>query len=348
MAKVSNQDRVEFLAPMIRDAFRALSQVIAGMDAAEVRASLARMATDPTEVLIWENVGRCAWAVYDAGGPLGAERIELTVTPSLSGLATGPLLAVLDSLAGNGRLLPTAEPWRILVRAPGLPRVVVETCPTLDAPENLVLRIMLGANAAGRLLKPREMEDLWRRRTAQAFQNWLVINQARPLVEHPAYAEVVEPPALGMPGIYLIRPPPVPYSPLFPVSVYQGTVAWAVVETVEELASCRAYYRTPGASFFPEPPLFRNRPPCSTQPARLAGGIAANVIRTVRTPWEGSGAVSVYTLPDTLLQKRPGLRQEAYRGRYLVHVAADVEQALTAWRKAGIEVHTVERPGTIH
>ncbi len=245
------------------------------------------------------------------------------------------------------RLLPTPEPWRVLVRASGLPRVVVETCPTLDAPEDLVIRIVLGAGSpADQLVKPGWLGELWRQRTAQALQGWLAINQDRPLTAHPAYAEVVERPALGMPGVYLVRTPPMPYSPLLPVALYQKPVAWAVFETVEELAGCQAYYRQPGASFFAEPPLFRNRPPCSAQPARLAGPIATNRIRVVSTPW--AGAVSVYTLSDDTLWKRPQMRQEAYRGRYLIHGADNVEQALALWRTAGLEVHQVERPAPTH
>lgn len=350
MVRTASQDRVAFLAPLVRRAFAALAQVIAGMDALEVQASLQRMSSDPAEVLIWENAGSRAWEAYDAGGPLGAERIELAVAPGLS-LGLQPLLAMLDTLAASDvvRLLATPEPWRILVRAPGLPRVTVETCPTLDAPEDLMLRVVIGSNdAAGRLFKPGWLEDLWRRRTAQAFQGWLAVNRARPLVEHPAFAEVVEAPAMGLPGVHLVRSPPLPYSPLLPASAYQQPVAWAVVETAEELAGCRAYYRTPGASFFTEPPLFRNRPPCSMQPARLAGGTAPSTILAVRTPWEGNGVVSVCTLPDAVLQRRPQLRQQAYRGRYLVLASDDVAQALATWREAGIEVHEVELPRSVH
>lgn len=347
----TNEDRVAFLTPLIRGAFGALARVIAAMDAAEVLISLQRMASDPTEALIWENIGRRAWDEYNAGGPLGAERVELTVAPSLSTLTVAQLLVLLETLATGARvrILPTSDPWRILIRSPGLPRVVVETCPTMDLPEDLVIRIVLGASmSAERLLKPGQLEALWKRRTAQALQHWIAINQSRPLTAHPAFAEVVEPPVLGMPGVYLIRRPPMPYTPLLPVALYQSPVAWAVFETAEELASCQAYYRQPGASFFSEPPLFRNRPPCSAQPARLAGPITVNRVRVVRTPWDGAEAVSVYTLSDETLQKRPQLRQQAYRSRYLIHGADDVEQALTLWRKAGLEVHQVEwSPTTI-
>ncbi|NPD69796.1 hypothetical protein HN018_28295 (plasmid) [Lichenicola cladoniae] len=346
-----NQDRVAFLTPLIRGAFGALAKVIAAMDAAEVLASLQLMASDPTEVLIWENIGRRAWDEYEAGRPLGAERVELTVAPSLSVLTIEHLLTLLETLATGDRvrLLPTSEPWRVLVRAPGLPRVTVETWPTLDLPEDLLIRIVLGANSpAERLFKPGQMEALWKQRSAQALQHWLSVNQTRPLTAHPAFAEVVEQPVLGMPGVYLIRRPPMPYSPLLPVALYQSPVAWAVFETAEELAASRAYYRQPGASFFAELPLFRNRPPCSAEPTRMADGVAVDHIRVVRTPWDGAGAISVYTMSDKTLQKRPELRQEAYRGRYLIHVADDAEQALALWRKAGLEVHQIEWPSVIH
>lgn len=344
----TNEDRVIFLTPLVRGAFAALARVIATMDAVEVLASLQHMASDPTEALIWQNIGRRAWDEYEAGGLLGAERIELTVAPSLLTLTIAELLALLEMLATGDRVrfLPMSEPWHVWVRAPSVPRVTVETWPTLDLPEDLVIRIVLGASPAERLFKPRQLEVLWKQRTAQALQRWLSVNQARPLTAHPAFAEVVEPPVLGMPGVYLIRRPPMPYSPLLPVALYQSqnTVAWAVFETAEELAGCQAYYRQPGASFFAEPPLFRNRPPCSAEPAHLAGPIAVNRIRVVQTPWDGAGAVSVYTLSDETLQQRPQLRQEAYRGRYLVHVANDPEQSLALWRKAGVEVHQVRGP----
>ncbi len=48
----TNRDRVELLTQLIRGAFGALADVIATMDAAEVLASLRRMVSDPTEVLI--------------------------------------------------------------------------------------------------------------------------------------------------------------------------------------------------------------------------------------------------------------------------------------------------------
>lgn len=270
MPKTANQDRAAVLTPLIRGAFSALARVIAGMDATEVRASLQRMATDPAEVLIWENARPRAWRVYDAGGPLGAERIELTLAPGLAGIGIDGLLVLLGRLAESGsvRVLATPEPWRFLVRGPGSPRVTIETCPTLEAPEDLMVRIMVGPHGpAERLFKPGWLETLWKQRTAQALQAWLAVNQARPLSAHPAFAEVVEAPALGMPGVYLVRTPPLPYAPLLPMSVFQNPVSWAVVETEEELpgvlphAGCVVLRR---AAAVPQPPALQ-RPAC---PAR--------------------------------------------------------------------------------
>ena len=343
MARPADTARVAFLAPLVHGAFGALARVITGMSVARIRASLERMESDPTEVLIWENAGARAWTAYDAGGPLGADRVELTLAPSLTDMMVEQLVDMLQTFAAadSVRLAATLEPWRILARAARQPRAVVEMVPTLGAPEDLVIRIVLGAKeSADRLFKPGFLEALWKRRTAEALQSWIAANQARPLHDHPAYAEVVEPPARGLPGVYLVRTPPIPYTPLFPASVYQNPVCWAVFETSEELAACRAYYGQPGASFFTEPPLFRNRPPCSAQPARLVGGITAGRARVVRAPWDG--AVSVLTLPDAALQQRPRLRQEAYRGRYLVNGADDVDQALALWRKAGLTVQEVD------
>ncbi len=318
----TSRDRIRHVTPLIRTSFEALASVIATANPVEVLAALQRMATDPTELLTCENVGPRAWTTYEAGGPLAAERIELIVAPELTFLTVEQLVAMLGRLAGDeGRILPTSQPWRMTVRVLGMPRVSLEILPALDVAEDLVIRIVLGAGTSRNLvLAPGTVERLWKQQTIVAQRRWLAFNQARPLAEHPAFEEMVE---LGVPGVYLIRSPPVPYSPLLPIDNYQSPVAWAVFETTEELEACQAYYRQPGASFFHEPPLFRNRPPCSSQLARPSGGVSVSQVRVIRTPW--GKTVSVCTLPDDLLQERPQLRQKIYRGRYLINGTDDGE-----------------------
>lgn len=317
---------------MIRKSFLDLAYVIGRPRPNIVRESLNRMATDPDEVVFWENGSPCAWDVYNAGGELGPERIELILSPELSSMSVESLLSLLNTL-GTGSSVSvraTSRPWRFKVVGPELPHATIETYTTTPPFKDLLIRVVLGSRAGDLLLDRTVMRDALNFQAAEALRRWAAVNQTRPLVEHPAFKEIVVLPANGAPGIYLIRMPPLLYSPMIPVHLYRTRITWAVVESVDEVASCRAYYRTPGASFSTTPPFFRNQPPCSLVLAQLAGGIVPGSVLVLQTSWETSRTVVVYTLPDDVLQKSSGLRRKAYRGRYLVTQADNNEEAMRA------------------
>ena len=131
---------------------------------------------------------------------------------------------------------------------------------------------------------------------------------------------------MGAPGVYLVRTPRFPFSPLMPVWPYRCAVAWTVFETAAEFRECERHYQAPDVSTTSGLPLLRA--PCAAWPARLAGGIAEACHRLVATPWPDVGAVSVLTLPSALVRQLSAEGRAAlHRGRYAVHAARTPEEA---------------------
>ncbi len=131
---------------------------------------------------------------------------------------------------------------------------------------------------------------------------------------------------MGAPGVYLVRTPRFPFSPLMPAWPYRCAVAWTVFETAAEFRECERHYLAPDASTASGLPLLRA--PCAARPARLAGGIAEACHRLVATPWPDVGAVSVLTLPSALVRQLSAEGRAAlHRGRYAVHAARTPEEA---------------------
>ncbi len=334
MVDPHRQARAMVLAPIVRAACASLVRAMDDMGQAASDQALAGMAADPTEAIMWDLLdGVRAWDAYEAGGPLESQRAELLIGPDVSPSAAA-VSATLRILADADQcsIEATDDPWRVLLQVQGhwQASAMVLPMPQPSHPEDLLVQVCLGANRlAGSGGMPAGMvRGMWKQATGAAFARWYKVNSKRPLVDHPGFAQVVERPAKGAPGVYLIRIPRFPFSPLAPAELYQRPVAWAVFETAAEFRECERYYQTPGASVSRELPLFRNRPPPTNQPARLAGGIAEAGHRLVGTPWPDVGAVSVVTLPSVLLDKLSAEeRASLHRGRYAIHTAGSPEEA---------------------
>jgi hypothetical protein len=343
--------RVTVMEPLIRDAFGKVSKVVFNLSENGVRDALTTMESDPTECFIHEGVGVRAWDRYEAGGPLEAEDVDLNVSPEFSDMARAQLFAVLDGYH-QGRdvnFVATSDPWKVFVRAPGAPTATVYVLPGAADPLNLAVRILLGKRDRATDALPRAgIRQAWEKMTADAMRQWVKSNQQRALSDHPAFESVVQSLQPGLPGLFVIRTPPVPFSPVLPVETYEHRVGAAVFETPEEYEQCERFYREPGAAFFEAPPNLRNRPPFSYLPASLAGGIEEGRALAVETPWPDVGAVSVYAMPGAILAIRPDLKAGGFRERYGVQFHKDMAAAAEFWRrfpgKVAIEVGRAEHP----
>jgi hypothetical protein len=313
--------------------------------------ALVTMATDATECFIWEALEVRAWDRYEAGGPIEAEDVSLNVSPELSDMTREQLFAVLNAYH-RGRdiqFVATSDPWKVFIRAPGAPTATLYVLPRVADPLDLSVRILLGKRDRTTEALPRAGIGLvWQKATAEAVRLWVKTNQKRPLSDHPTFECVVQRLQPGLPGLYVIRTPPVPFSPILPVETYEHRAAAAVFETPEEYEQCESFYGETGAAFFEAPPNFRNRPPFSYLPARLAGGIEEGRALVVETPWPDIGAVSVYAMPAAILAVRPHLKAAGFRERYGIQFDKDVAAATEFWRrfpgKVAIEVDKTEHP----
>jgi hypothetical protein len=349
VAEANKGPILKLMAQIVRRACGNLAGAIAHMDRVEVEAAIRIMASDPTEVIIfdWEPPTRAADA-YEAGGPLDAQIAELSVLEDVGSVSVDRLIAMLNIFAAaeNIRVLPGPAPWRVVLRAPGAPRLSVDLTPDPDIPEDLIVRVILGtAGRALDLLPTGFLSQKWASATDDLLRRWVARNKTRPLSDHPAYDQVVTRPIEGMPGIYLVRIPPVPFSPLLPAAMYEQRVARTIFETMEEFEEIEAYVQTPGASFFSEAPFFRMRPGCGDRPARLAGGIREGGVCTIDTPWPEARAFSVFTLSQDMLSKcSPQFRAGLHRGRYAVGSFPDRAAADAFWRNS---LKTSYRPGVV-
>jgi hypothetical protein len=345
--------RVSLMEPLIRDAFGKVAKVVADMMDEDVRKTLIAMALDPTECFIWEGLEVRAWDRYEAGGPLEAEVSELNVSPELSAMTREQLLTVLN-FYHQGRevqFVGTSDPWKVFTRAQGSPTATIYVLSRPSDPLDLVVRIVLGKPDRTSDFLPRAGIALaWQEATPAAMQLWVRTNQQRALSDHPAFEYVVQKLQPGLPGLYIIRTPPVPFSPMLPVATYQHRAGAAVFETFEEYEQCERFYSEIGAAFFQTPPNFRNRPPFSYLPARLTDGIEEGRAMVVQTPWPDVGAVSVYAMPASILASRPDLKSAGFRERYGVQFDKDMTTAAEFWQRfpgnLAIEAGRTEHPRT--
>ncbi len=301
MVDPDRQARAVFLAPVVQAACASLVHAMDDIGEDASRRALASMVDDPTERIMWEIVdGSRAWDIYQAGGPLQAQHVELTIGPEVSP-SPSEVRGMLRTLANpeQSRVEATEDPWRIALHASGLPPASAVVLPVAQPghDEDLLVQVCIGTDRimASGAMPSTLMRAIWKDATKAALDRWCAENSTRALADHPGFAQVVERPTMGLPGVYLIRTPRLPFSPVMPMQLYEASVAWTVFETAAEFSDCERYYQTPGASFFRENPRFRNRPPSSERPARLAGGIAEAGHRLVGTPWSDIGAVSART-----------------------------------------------------
>jgi hypothetical protein len=343
--------RVTVMEPLLRNAFGKVAAVVFNLSEDSVRDALTTMARDPTESFIHEGVGVRAWDRYEAGGPLEAEDVDLNVSPELADMVRPQLIAVLDGYHQGPDVIfiATSDPWKVFVRAPEAPTATVYVFPGAADPLDLTVRILLGKRDRTTDALPRAGIALaWDKVTVDAMDQWVKSNQQRALSDHPAFESIVQSLQPGLPGLFVIRTPPVPFSPLLPVGTYQHRVAAAVFETHGEYEQCERFYREPGAAFFETPPIFRNRPPFSYTPASLAGGIEEGRAYILETEWPDIGAVSVYAIPGDILTVRPDLKAGAFRERYGVQFHKDIAAAAEFWRRfpgqPPIEVGRVQHP----
>ncbi len=322
--------RAILLAPLFHEACVLLLRGVEGMGDAAIRQALAGMVEDPEERIGCELAGGVsAWEAYQSGGPLEAQFAELLVGREVScppdGIAA--MLRVLSD-AGRCRVEATDDPWRFTLHAAGLPEVSAMLLPSLPPGriEDLAVLVCIGAAEAlanGAVAPPALIRTAWEEITAATFAAWRSANKGRALADHPGFAQVVERPSMGAPGVYLVRTPRFPFSPLMPAWPYRCAVAWTVFETAAEFRECERHYQAPDASTASGLPLLRA--PCA---ARLAGGIAEACHRLVATPWPDVGAVSVLTLPSALVRQLSAEGRAAlHRGRYAVHAARTPEEA---------------------
>lgn len=327
------RQRAAFLAPLFHKACALLLRGVEELGDAGVCQALARMAEDPEERIGCELAGGVsAWDAYQSGGPLEAQFAELLVGREVL-CAPGGIAAMLRALsdAGRCRVEATDDPWRFMLCVAGLPEACAMLLPSLPPGrlEDLAVLVCIGAAEAlanGAVAPPTLIRTAWEEVTGATFAAWRSANRGRALADHPGFAQVVERPSMGAPGVYLVRVPRFPFSPLMPAWPYRRAVAWTVFETAAEFRECERHYQTPDVSTAPGLPTLR--PPCAARPARLAGGLAEACHRLVATPWPDVGAVSVLTLPLALVQRLPAERRATlHRGRYAVHTARTPEEA---------------------
>ena len=340
-ADPDRHERAAVLAPVVHAGCASLVRAMDDLGETACAQALAAMADDPTETIMYELLrGARTWDAYQAGGPLQAQHAQLLIGPEVPpSPAGGAVMLRTLADAGQCRTEATGDPWRVLLHAPGVPEAsaMVLPMPRPAPAEDFLVQVCIGSNRllASGMTPDGLIRQIWQQTTTAAFSAWYKVNSRRALVDHPGFAQVVERPAMGLPGVYLIRVPRFPFSPLMPARLYRRPVAWAVFETAAEFNECAAYYQTPGASCFLEAPLFRNRPPPTDRPARLAGGIAEIGHRLVVTPWPDVGAVSVVTVRPAALERLSAEECCAlHRGRYAIHPAASVEEANRLVREA--------------
>lgn len=355
--QADRQQRAILLAPLLHKTCAFLLRGVEGMGDAVVRQSLARMAEDPEERIGCELAGGVStWDTYQSGGPLEAQFAELLVGRDVSyppdGIAA--MLRVLSD-AGRCRVEATDDPWRFTLHGVELPEVsaILLPSPPPGRMEELAVLVCIGslqALADGTVAPSALIGMAWEETTAAVFAEWRSANSDRALADHPGFAQVVERPCMGAPGVYLVRLPRFPFSPLMPAWPYQRAVAWTVFETAAEFRECERHYQTLDASTTHGLPSLRA--PCAVRPARLAGGLVEACHRLVATPWPDVGAVSVLTLPLALVQRLPTERRAAlHRGRYSVHPARTPEEANGNMRKLygpGLDAKPISAGRSLH
>ena len=331
--QADRQQRAALLAPLFHKACALLLRGVEDLGDAGVRQALARMAADPEERIGCELAGGVsAWDAYQSGGPLEAQFAELLVGRDVSCPPDGiaPMLRALSD-AGRCRVEATDDPWRFTLCATELPEVsaILVPSPPPGRLEELAVLVCIGsmqALADGTVASAGLIRTAWEEVTDATLAAWRSANRGRALADHPGFAQVVERPSMGAPGVYLVRVPRFPFSPLMPAWPYRRAVAWTVFETAAEFRECERHYQALDASATSGLPSLR--PPCAARAARLAGGLAEACHRLVATPWPDVGAVSVLTLPAALVRRLPAERRAAlHRGRYAVHTARTPEEA---------------------
>lgn len=331
--QADRQQRAALLTPLFYKACALLLRGVEDLGDAGVRRALARMAADPEERIGCELAGGVsAWDAYQSGGALEAQFAELLVGRDVSCPPDGiaPMLRALSD-AGRCRVEATDDPWRFTLRVAELPEVsaILFPSPPPGRLEELAVLVCIGsmqALADGTVASAGLIRTAWEEVTDATLAAWWSANRGRALADHPGFAQVVERPSMGAPGVYLVRVPRFPFSPLMPAWPYQRAVAWTVFETAAEFRECERHYQALDASATSGLPSLR--PPCAARAARLAGGLAEACHRLVATPWPDVGAVSVLTLPAALVRRLPAERRAAlHRGRYAVHTARTPEEA---------------------
>lgn len=357
MRKQDLQELLSVLRPVVRKGCLVLADAIEEMGEQTVRRTLALMKTDPARSFIWERInGVRAWDLYEAGGELDAERAEAAVVPELSTLAPDRLVAILRDFACSAsmRLRPGPVPWRVFLEASGNPEGVVDILPGGERPEDFMVRVILTGNTGvcARLASDELIEKVWRETTSEAIWRWVDVNSHRIPSDHPAFMQVVEKPVLGLPGVYVVRKPPIPFSPFIHVSNYTGVVASTVFETMEEFEECERYYQSPGVFVLEKPPFYRNSPPCAERPAQLTGGIVEGNVRMIAVPWAGGRVVSVFAAPSVLVAELSAkVREHLHREHYFIGVSKDFESARGELREvfgADMKFVQVRVAGSLH
>ncbi len=247
--QADRQDRATLLAPLFHKACALLLRGVEGMGDAAVRQALAGMADDPEERIGCELAGGVsAWDAYQSGGPLEAQFAELLVGRDVS-CPAGRIAAMLRVLsdAGRCRVEATDDPWRFTFHAGELPEVsaILLPSPPPGRMEELAVLVCIGsiqALADGAVAPPALIRTAWEEATAAVFAAWRSANSGRALADRPGFAQVVERPTMGAPGVYLVRIPRFPFSPLMPAWPYRQAVAWTVFETAAEFRECERHY----------------------------------------------------------------------------------------------------------
>ncbi len=324
----------ELIASLAKTSLLAMVQVVEDMDAGKIAGALAKMSSDPEYVINSTNrPGEMNWDVFEAGGPLAPDHVEIRLGPAITGIADKEsFLALLRRFerAEGGPVTATKWPWLRWWRPPGLPACLVVLMPFPFSDHGFGCTIHIGQthlNNAFAGQKPEVMQQALKADAARRLGAWFLENEKRPMSDHPGFDIFVQKPAAGLPGLCAVRMPMPPFIPLLPIETWAQRYGINVFETVHELAEMERFYQQPGAAFHRTPPLVRNRPPPSLKPAALAGGILENQIMLVKMPWPDAGYAWSWTLPNALLNTYPKIRKAAHRGRYSVQISKDLDSA---------------------
>lgn len=136
MVDPDRQARAVFLAPVVQAACASLIEAMDDIGEDASRRALASMVDDPTARIMWEIVnGSRAWDIYQAGGPLQAQHVELTIGPEVSPSPSEVrgMLRTLANCDGAGPAQDAAHLAGLLKRA-GIPFGQVASVPAPPVP----------------------------------------------------------------------------------------------------------------------------------------------------------------------------------------------------------------------